>query len=96
MTSRSTNYDELKAQIDALPGLSLSELRGHWAKLYGNPTPLSLRRDLLIRAVAYQLQVKAYGGLSTATKRRLHEIAAAAREGHEHGKRAMHRSASCR
>jgi Protein of unknown function (DUF2924) len=41
----------------------------------------SLRRDFLIRAVAYQLQVKAFGGLSAATKRKLREIAAAAREG---------------
>jgi len=43
--------------------------------------PKSLRRDLLIRAVAYQMQVKVSGGLSGATKRRLHEIALAVREG---------------
>ena len=46
-----------------------------------NPAPRSLRRGLLIRAVAYQLQVKAFGGLSGATKKKLREIAVAAREG---------------
>jgi hypothetical protein len=34
-----------------------------------------------MRAVAYQIQVKAFGGLSAATKHKLREIAAAAREG---------------
>ena len=62
-------------------GLSLEALRERWPALYGNPAPRSLRRDLLIRAIAYQLQVKAFGGLSTATKRMLREIATAAREG---------------
>ena len=38
------------------------------------------RRGLLIRAVVYQLQVKAFGGLSAATKKKLREIAVKARE----------------
>src|SRR5215218_8969087 len=49
--------------------------------LYGRRAPKFFRRKLLVRAVAYQMQVKAYGGLSEATKRRLREIAAAARDG---------------
>ncbi len=71
----------LEAEINALTGLSLAALRERWSALYGSPAPPSLRRDLLIRAVAYQLQVKAYGGLSPTTKRLLREIATAAREG---------------
>ncbi len=70
----------VEAEIAALPGLSLAALRERWSALYGNPAPRSLRRDLLVRAIAYQLQVKAYGGLSPVTKRVLREIAAA-REG---------------
>jgi hypothetical protein len=73
--------ETLAAEIEALRTLSLPDLRQEWARVYGTPAPLSLRRDLLIRAVAYQLQVKAYGGLSAATKRRLRQIAAAVREG---------------
>jgi hypothetical protein len=73
--------EQVEAEIAGLAGLSLEELRRRWEALYDNPAPRSLRRDLLIRAVAYQLQVKAFGGLSVATKRKLREIAAAAREG---------------
>src|SRR4051794_27054217 len=73
--------EQVEAEIAGLPALSLAALRRRWHTLYGNPAPRSLRRGLLIRAVAYQLQVKAFGGLSAATKRKLREIAFAAREG---------------
>jgi hypothetical protein len=73
--------DQIEAEIAGLADLSLHALRGRWQALYGNPAPRSLRRDLLIRAIAYQLQVKAFGGLSAVTKRKLREIALAAREG---------------
>jgi Protein of unknown function (DUF2924) len=73
--------EQVEAEIAGLPALSLEALRERWRALYGNPAPRSLRRGLLIRAVAYQLQVKAFGGLSAATKRKLREIAVAAREG---------------
>src|SRR3954469_1362891 len=73
--------EQVEAEIAGLPDLGLQALRERWEALYGNSAPRSLRRDLLIRAVAYQLQVKAFGGLSAATKRKLREIAAAAREG---------------
>jgi hypothetical protein len=69
----------LEAEIGRLPDLSLLELRQRWKTLFGHPAPKSLRRNFLARAVAYQMQVKAYGGLSAATKRRLREIAYAAK-----------------
>jgi hypothetical protein len=71
----------LAAEIGRLPELSLLELRNRWKKLFGHPAPKSLRRNFLARAVAYQMQVEAYGGLSVATKRRLREIANAVRTG---------------
>jgi len=71
----------LGAEIGRLPALSLLELRNHWKTLFGHPAPKSLRRNFLARAVAYQMQVEAYGGLSVATKRRLREIANAIRNG---------------
>ena len=73
--------EQVEAEIAELPALSLEALRERWRAVYGNPAPRSLRRGLLIRAVAYQLQVKAFGGLSAATKKKLREIAVAAREG---------------
>jgi hypothetical protein len=71
----------LKAEIGQLPALSLLELRHRWKTLFGHPAPKSLRRNFLARAVAYQMQVEAHGGLSVATKRRLREIASAVRNG---------------
>ena len=71
----------LEAEIGRLPALSLLELRNRWKTLFGHPAPKSLRRNFLARAVAYQMQVAAYGGLSVATKRRLREIANAAKNG---------------
>ena len=73
----------LEAEIARLPDLGLAELRQRWLELYGTPAPKFFRRELLVRAVAYQMQVKAYGGLSPATKRRLREIAEAVRNGKE-------------
>src|SRR5438105_8379251 len=71
----------LEAEIGRLPNLSLLELRQRWRMLFGQSAPKSLRRNFLARAVAYQMQVEAYGGLSDATKRRLREIANAIRSG---------------
>ena len=74
----------LETEIGRLPDLSLLELRHRWKTMFGRPAPKSLRRNFLARAVAYQMQVEASGGLSVATKRRLREIASAARNGDAH------------
>ena len=74
---------DLESEIARLSDLALPELRKRWRALYGRPAPKFFRRKLLIRAVAYQMQVKAYGGLSDATKQRLVDIAEAVRTGNE-------------
>ena len=71
----------LEAEIGRLPALSLLELRNRWKALFGHSAPKSLRRSFLARAIAYQMQVEAYGGLPLPTKRRLREIANAVRNG---------------
>jgi hypothetical protein len=71
----------LESEIAGLPALGLDELRARWCVLYARPAPKSFRRKFLARAVAYQMQVKAHGGLSEATKRRLRDIATAAGDG---------------
>jgi hypothetical protein len=71
----------IETEIGRLPALSLLELRNCWKTLFGHSAPKSLRRNFLTRAVAYQMQVEAYGGLSVAIKRRLREIADAVRNG---------------
>jgi hypothetical protein len=81
MAKRLDQHLALEAEIRRLPDLSLMELRCRWKARFGNPAPPSLRRRFLARAVAYQMQVEAYGGLSNSTKRRLREIANALRRG---------------
>jgi len=81
MSRKAIDDAALEAEIGRLPDLSLLELRHRWKARFGHPAPKSLRRNFLGRAVAYQMQVEVYGGLSVATKRRLREIANAVRNG---------------
>ena len=56
--------------------LNIFELRGEWRRLHRMPPPMRLSRELLIRGIIYQLQERAYGGLSTATARKLERASA--------------------
>lgn len=71
----------LEAEIESLNDLDLKSLRQRWQKVCGCPAPVAFRRKFLVRALVYQMQVKAFGGLSEQTKRRLRQIAEAARLG---------------
>ena len=71
----------LENDIATLPELTLGELRARWSTVTGQPAPKSFRTKFLARAVAYQTQVKAFGGLPEATKARLRDIAAGASDG---------------
>jgi hypothetical protein len=75
MARRNVDPQRVAEEVAGLGDLDLAELRKRWHALYGNPAPKSIRREFLIRACAYQMQVKAFGGLSAATKRRLRAIA---------------------
>src|SRR5258705_8011941 len=81
MSRRGGDDAALEAEIARLPDLGHEDLRKRWKLLFGRPAPKSLRRKFMARAVAYQMQVAAYGGLSAATKRRLREIAIAGYKG---------------
>ena len=59
-----------------LSELTIFELRGEWRRLHRMPPPMRLSRDLLTRGITYKLQERAYGGLSTATARKLEQAAA--------------------
>ncbi|GLS42567.1 DUF2924 domain-containing protein [Methylobacterium brachythecii] len=67
--------DPLEAELAALPGLSLDELRLRWRRLTRRPAPPSLRREMLARFLAYELQVRAYGGLPREIARLLDRLA---------------------
>jgi len=59
--------------MDRLP---TAELRKKWVDLFGGERAPRLKRELLIGALAYQLQVRAHGGLKTRTRQKLGELAA--------------------
>jgi hypothetical protein len=70
---------KLDDQLAELETMSKGDLKDRWAKLTGRPAP-RVSENMLQLAVAYELQAKAYGGLSRTTKQRLDQVAAAKTE----------------
>jgi len=66
---------EMDRQIAVLVDQSTPELRLAWRQLHRTGSPDGLSRDLLIRALANQLQEQSYGGVSRALRRRLQTLA---------------------
>lgn len=62
---------DVAAQLKVLEEMPAGELRRHWHTTFGKPHPGWVQREFLVRALAYHLQEKAYGGLSSALRRRL-------------------------
>jgi hypothetical protein len=71
----------LATEIARLRGLGLPELRAVWQKYYGTTAPETLRRDILIRSVAWHIQAAAAGGLKPSTRKYLRQVAEGARCG---------------
>ena len=63
-------------ELARLSELTIFELRGEWRRLHRMPPPMRLSHDLLVRGITYKLQERAYGGLSTATARKLEQAGA--------------------
>ena len=82
-TNRPGNADvaEVDRQIAILVDRTTHQLRLAWQQLYCTGPPLGLSRDLLIRALAHQLQEQNCGGVSRALRRRLQNLAAASENG---------------
>ncbi len=81
-SKRGARADMDKAAINVakalarLSALTIFELRGEWRRLHRMPPPMRLSRDLLVRGITYKFQERAYGGLSTATARKLEQAGA--------------------
>jgi hypothetical protein len=59
---------EVEREIGRLSGLPRAALRAEWRTLLGSEPP-NVSRDLLLRALAWELQAQVLGGLSKETKR---------------------------
>jgi hypothetical protein len=75
--TRSPDVAEVDRQIAGLVDRSTPELRLAWRQLHRTSPPQGLSRDLLIRALANQLQEQSYGGTSRALRRRLQSLSGA-------------------
>jgi hypothetical protein len=60
--------EKLAKQLASLGGLAGKRLKERWRSLYGAELPARLSRSLLVQAIAYRLQDKAFGGLKPATR----------------------------
>jgi Protein of unknown function (DUF2924) len=64
-----------KSEIAELADRATHELRLAWRRLHRREPPVGLSRDLMIRALANNLQERAYGGPSRSMRRRLTTLA---------------------
>ena len=63
--------ETIAAKIDQLARLHVADLRAAWQAEFGKAAPKALWRDLLLRALAWRLHEKAFGGHDKATERLL-------------------------
>ena len=61
----------------ALSQLTPGALRALWPQWFDRPPPAKIRREFLIRALAYRMQERAAGGLTTARRTTLRALAEA-------------------
>ena len=79
--ARKPGLSEIEAEIAGLLDRPTPELRHAWREFHRAGPPLGLSRDLLIRALANQLQEHAHGGPSLVLGRRLQRLAGASENG---------------
>jgi hypothetical protein len=65
--------ERLEGEVAALGDLSRDELAAAWLAIYKASPPKGARRPLLERAIAWHVQARVFGGLSTRSKRALDE-----------------------
>ena len=61
-------------RLKSLPGIGKPALTQLWRELFKEVAPSHVRKELLIRILAYRIQEQAFGGLNAATRRRLREF----------------------
>ena len=71
---------EVERDLAALPELDRTALLERWRVAFGRDAPPRLSRALMEKAIAYDVQVEAFGGLSASTRRTLRAAAKADRK----------------
>ncbi len=66
---------DLTERLNAIGNLETAELRNEWVQLFRSQPPKRITRDLLTRAVAYELQTRVHGGLTRSEQKTLAALA---------------------
>lgn len=66
---------ELTVRNAQLSSMKKKELWALWKQLFKRTTPPQIRRELLIRILAFRIQEQVYGGLRVETRKRLRDLA---------------------
>jgi hypothetical protein len=66
----------VEQMVAEIVSLDLAGARTRWLELMGKGAPPGLKRDFLVRYMAYRIQEEAFGGLDRATIRILERVAA--------------------
>ncbi len=66
---------DIEREVDALADLPRADLVKRWQDLYRATPPKGISRRMMVRAIAYEMQAKKYGGLKPAVSRQLQRIA---------------------
>ncbi len=72
---RQMSSAELEREIGILAGLPRADLVERWKELYRVDPPKGISTRLMVRAIAYEMQARHYGGLRPAVVRQLDKIA---------------------
>src|ERR1017187_7615484 len=67
--------EAIGSEIANLSKPGIDELRERWKAMYGKAPSREIGRSFLIRAIAYRLQERAFGGLKPSTRRLLARVA---------------------
>ena len=67
----------IQQRLAALPQLNKAELCILWRQLNEKDPPPKIRKELLLRVLAYRIQEQEFGGLNTAQSRQLRQLASA-------------------
>ena len=66
---------EIDKEIGPLADLPRADLVKRWRGFYRASPPKGISRRMMVRAIAYEMQAKKYGGLKPAVSRQLQRIA---------------------
>jgi hypothetical protein len=64
MTLRSSDRDQIEAEIEPIRSLGLDELRARWRATFRSSPPPAFTKDLIARFLCWHIQEQAFGELA--------------------------------